>query len=66
MTSFNPPTLEVADIFKKYEADYRKKYKLTSEHEKVFHDIQHCRDGSFGYRLDQCDHCAETQIIYNS
>lgn len=62
----NPPQLEVADIFSHYEDDYRRKYKLEGHYAKVFYDIKHCRDGSFGYRMDRCDNCSSIQILNNS
>lgn len=63
---FNSPSLEVADIFAEFGDDYKKKYKLSPEQSKVFYDLQHCRDGSFGYRLDKCNHCSETITLNNS
>jgi len=58
--------IEVSDIFKLYEKEYCKNYKLEGHYAKVFHDIKHCRDGSFGNRLDRCDKCNTTQIFNNS
>lgn len=58
--------LEVADIFTLYEEDYRQKYRLEGHHAKVFYDIEHCRDGSFGYRVDKCENCNSIQVLNNS
>jgi len=61
------PTLEIADILRKYIDDYCKYYgKLTVHQWSVVNDIMNCRTPSMGGRVVQCDNCGKQEILYNS
>jgi Putative transposase/Transposase zinc-binding domain len=60
------PTLEVADIFQKHGAAYRKANRLPLEQLRVMRAIEICRTAALGGHLEQCDHCAQERNAYNS
>jgi len=49
--------LEVADIFRRYGADYLKKYgpKMLPSHHSAFWDILNCRTPALGGHVYACD-----------
>jgi hypothetical protein len=61
--AFSP---EVADIFKIYGDEYKKKYHLPNKHLKVIRDITACRTSILGGHVDSCDNCGHKRISYNS
>jgi hypothetical protein len=60
------PTLEVADIFRKHGAAYRKAHPLPLEQLRVMRAIEVCRTAALGGHLEKCDYCAEERNAYNS
>ena len=57
---------ELADIFRRYGADYRAGHKLSKKQHQVMFDIERCRTSYFGYHVDICDHCGRIETGYNS
>jgi len=57
---------EVADIFRQYGYDYRKKVALTKEKLKVMHHIEICRTSALGGHVEQCNNCGFLKNAYNS
>ena len=64
--SKNKQSPEVADIFRKYGKDYRKKSFLSAEQSKVMRHIEMCRTAALGGHIEACDECGYTQNAYNS
>ena len=60
------PTLEVADIFRRHGAAYRKAHKLSYEQLRVMRAIETCRTAVLGGHIEQCDRCDFTRNAYNS
>lgn len=60
------PKYELADIFKRYLADYLKKHRISTWQKKVLYDIQVCRTAICGGHIEVCDHCGFEQPAYNS
>lgn len=59
-------SVELADVFRMHGADYCQKHQLTPEQYKVIHAILNCRTAILGGHVDQCDHCRDLHISYNS
>lgn len=62
------PRLEVADIFRRYGADYRAEHEtsLSSAQRRVMHAITACRTAALGGHVEACDTCEHRRIAYNS
>jgi len=60
------PTLEVADIFRRYGTAYREAHKLPLAQLCVMRAIETCRTAVLGGHLEKCDHCDATRNAYNS
>lgn len=58
--------IEVAEICRKYEQEFRSKYKLSPSMNKAFNAIISCRTAKLGGHLYVCDECGHTKISYNS
>ena len=58
--------VELADIFRLYEDDYRRSHPVSYQQLKVMHNIKICRTAKLGGHLEQCDQCGFEQIAYNS
>ena len=60
--------LEVADIFRRHEKEFFTKWgsHLTAQQRKVFRDICACRTAACGARVEQCDHCSDRTLRFNS
>ena len=60
--------LELADFFREYGADYRKKYadKLLPSHRLAMWAIEHCRTERLGGQVYGCPTCQEFQYSYHS
>jgi hypothetical protein len=56
----------VADIFRRYGAQYRSEHKLTSKQQAAMFDIEPCRTSHFGYHVDACDACNWVEHSHNS
>jgi hypothetical protein len=61
------PTLEVADIFRRYGATYRAADpSLSTAHRRVMTAIETCRTAALGGHVEQCDRCGHRRVWYNS
>ena len=60
------PTLEVADVFRRYGDAYRQQHALAPGHRRVMTAIETCRTGTLGGHLEQCDTCEHQRNAYNS
>ena len=62
------PTLEVADIFRRYGDVYRQEHagSLSSAQRRVMTAIETCRTAALGGHIEQCDACGHQRIAYNS
>lgn len=59
-------TLEVADIFRLHGAFYRQTHRLPVHVLKLMRAIEVCRTATLGGHVEECDHCGERRISYNS
>ena len=61
-------SLEVADIFRAFGPDYRELHgsEMPLRHLRVMRAVEVCRTAELGGHLDQCDHCGQRRISYNS
>lgn len=62
------PTLEVADIFRRYGEAYRQQVdgSLSTAQRRVMTAIETCRTAALGGHVEQCDACGHQRIAYNS
>src|SRR5215470_16339871 len=62
------PKLEVADIFRRYGADYRQQHgaSLSVAQRRVMTAIESCRTAVLGGHLERCDQCGHERNAYNS
>lgn len=62
------PTLEVADIFRRYGDVYRQEASvpLSTAQRRVMTAIETCRTAVLGGHVEQCDACGHQRIAYNS
>lgn len=62
------PTLEVADIFRRYGDGYREAAgpSLSTAQRRVMTAIATCRTAALGGHVEQCDTCRHQRIAYNS
>ena len=64
------PSLEVADIFRRYGEQYRKKYgaNMSAQQFRVMREIEICRTAVLGGHVKACDNesCDHWEISYNS
>jgi len=62
------PTLEVADIFRRYGDTYRAEVgpSLSTAHRRVVTAIETCRTAVLGGHVEPCDSCGQQRIAYNS
>ena len=60
--------LEVADIFRRHGAAYRKTHAghLSLAQRRVMGAIEACRSATLGGHVEQCDGCGQIRIAYNS
>lgn len=58
--------LEVADIFRKFGAEYRRTHTLLPSQAKAFQDILDCRTAALGGRLEKCNSCGRENPVYCS
>jgi hypothetical protein len=61
-------SLEVADIFRAFGPTYRELHgsEMPLRHLRVMRAIEVCRTAELGGHIDQCDHCGQQRISYNS
>jgi hypothetical protein len=62
------PQLEVADVFRRYGDDYRRRHgaSLSTAQRRVMTAIECCRTAALGGHVDQCDQCGHLRISYDS
>src|SRR5437868_1033565 len=62
------PTLEVADIFRRYAEAWRARNvaHLSRGQRRVMTAIEICRTAALGGHVERCDDCAHARIAYNS
>jgi hypothetical protein len=62
------PTLEVADIFRRYGDAYRRHFGVSSStaQGRVMTAIETCRTAALGGHVEECDACGHQRIAYNS
>jgi hypothetical protein len=62
------PTLEVADIFRRYGETYRAATgpALSTAQRRVMTAIEWCRTARLGGHVEQCEACGHQRIAYNS
>jgi Transposase zinc-binding domain/Phage integrase family len=62
------PVLEVADIFRRHGEDFRAAQgeRLTGAQRRVMAAIESCRTAVLGGHVEQCEHCRELRVAYNS
>jgi uncharacterized protein (DUF983 family) len=58
--------LEVAEIFRRHGAAYRRAQQLLPSQLRAMQDIEACRTAYFGGHLKQCDHCGGQVYAYHS
>ena len=66
LTAVKKPTVEIAHILQKHLEDYKRQYRLGSEHRKILSDLLNCRTAKMGGRVDRCDTCGSLRIAYHS
>ena len=60
------PRLEVAEVVRRYGQAYRERYTPSPAQNRVLRAVVQCRTGVLGGHVQECDHCGERQISYNS
>lgn len=60
------PRLEVAEVIRSYGQAYRERYTPSPAQGRVLRAVTQCRTGILGGHVQQCDHCGQRQISYNS
>ena len=62
------PSLEVADLFRRFGARYRQDFAsgFHPQHRRVMRAIEQCRTAALGGHREQCDRCGHERISYNS
>ena len=60
------PTLELADIFRRYGPAYRQTHSLPLHQHRLMQAIETCRTPALGGAIEWCDHCQFTHIRYRS
>ncbi len=60
------PRLEVAEVIRSYGHAYRERYTPSPAQRRVLRAVTQCRTGALGGHVQECDHCGERQISYNS
>ena len=61
-------SIEVADIFRTFSAQYREARgrEMPVRYLRAMHAIEICRTAELGGHVDECDHCGLLRISYNS
>jgi hypothetical protein len=58
--------LEVADVFRSHGPAYRQAHERPLRHLRAMRAIEICRTAELGGHVDECDHCGQLRISYNS
>lgn len=64
----NRPTLEVGEILRRYTPAFLERYDgvLSTAQRRVLKDLAQCRTAALGGHIEECDHCGQQRIAYNS
>jgi hypothetical protein len=64
----NEHRLEVADVFRQYGEKFLERWghTVSSQQRKALRHIGACRTAALGAHIEQCDHCSQRVIAYNS
>jgi hypothetical protein len=62
------PTLEVADVLRRYGEAYREEHSasLSTAQRRVMRAIEICRTAALGSHIEQCDQCQHQRVCYDS
>ncbi len=62
------PGLEVADVFRRFGADFVARFgkSLSHQQRKAIQDIEQCRTAVLGGHKEECDQCGHERFAYNS
>jgi hypothetical protein len=60
------PRLEVAEVIRSYGQAYRERFTPSADQARVLRAVTQCRTGILGGHVQECDHCGQRQISYNS
>ncbi|MCP3887827.1 MAG: IS91 family transposase [Desulfobulbaceae bacterium] len=66
MMSKNKIPLELAEVFRRYGEDFRRKNYLSPEQSKTMRHIETCRTAELGGHIEVCNHCGFQKNAYNS
>jgi hypothetical protein len=60
--------LELADVFHAYEVKFLSRWRraVSPQQRKALRDIGVCRTAALGGHIEECDHCSQRTIAYNS
>jgi hypothetical protein len=58
--------LEVAQIFRLYGEEYRRKHRLSRPQLRAMRAIEACRTAALGGHVDECEQCGARTVSYNS
>jgi len=61
-----PPSLDVADVVRRFGKQYIEKHQPLAEKMKVLFDIMQCRTLALGGHEERCDCCPQVRYSYNS
>lgn len=62
----NKGSIELADVFRMHRESYCKNNILIPLQYKIINAICNCRTSALGGHMEQCDHCGDIHISYNS
>jgi hypothetical protein len=60
------PALELAEIFRRHGASYRRDHPMPREHLRIMRAIEICRTPALGGHVEQCGQCPHRRVLYNS
>ena len=58
--------VEIGDIFRRFEPEYKEQHEMIYEQHKAFNAIMNCRSQELGGHTLKCDNCGNVQHAYNS
>lgn len=60
------PRLELAEIVREHAANYLTRYPASTAQHRVLRAVVRCRTAALGGHVEECDHCGQQRIAYNS
>jgi len=57
---------DVADVFREHAATFVASRGISTDQQRVLHDLVRCRTAALGGHLNRCDRCGHEEISYNS